>query len=128
MAMSHVTAMSHLAYANTQWHCQHLLPSQMIWRSIYRSRSSRRKSSCFTRKTTSHPAHTSNLGKVGPVPYIFHYRTSHLINEYQPQLSNRNRLASALRSRLNFINVVLLFISLSLIIFSLFYFLFLFYG
>ena len=28
--------------------------------------------SCFTRKTTSHPAHTSNLGKVGTVSYICH--------------------------------------------------------
>jgi hypothetical protein len=25
--------------------------------------------SCFTRQTTSHPAHTSNLGKVSTVPY-----------------------------------------------------------
>src|SRR5208282_1128462 len=56
--------------ANSQWHCQQLLASQVIPRSIYSPRSSHRKSSCFTRKTTSHPAHTSNLGKVGTVPYI----------------------------------------------------------
>ena len=44
--------------------------SQRTTRSIYSPHSSHRKSSCFTRKTTSHPAHTSNLGKVGTVPYI----------------------------------------------------------
>ena len=36
-----------------------------IQRSIYSPCNSRRESSCFTRQTSSHPAHTSNLGKVG---------------------------------------------------------------
>ena len=44
---------------------------RVIWKSIYNPRSSRRKSSCFTRQTTSNPAHTSNLGKVSTVPYKF---------------------------------------------------------
>jgi hypothetical protein len=42
--------------------------------------STRGKSSCFTRQTPSHPAHTSSLGKIGTVPYslsrisrILHY-------------------------------------------------------
>ena len=51
--------------------CQQLLANQMTWRSIYRPRSSRRKSSCFTRKTISHPAHTSNLGKIDIISYKF---------------------------------------------------------
>jgi hypothetical protein len=41
----------------------------VIWISIYSVVSSHRNSSCFTRKTPSHPAHASNLGKVGSVPY-----------------------------------------------------------
>ena len=36
---------------------------------IYSPCNSRRESSCFTRQTTSHPAHTSNLGKVSKVSY-----------------------------------------------------------
>ena len=74
--MSHVVAVgianSHGGIANSRGAnmvANSLLASQVIWISIYSPRSSRRKSSCFTRQTTSHPAHTSNLGKVGTVPY-----------------------------------------------------------
>ena len=90
-ALCNVPAVSHVAVANCCWTVGQLpldsrptvvgqlanyswtldaWPSQVIWISIYSPRSSHRKSSCFTRKTTSHPAHTSNLGKVGTVPYI----------------------------------------------------------
>jgi penicillin V acylase-like amidase (Ntn superfamily) len=53
--MSHVAAMSHAM----EWQ------SQANPRSIYSPRNFHKKSSYFT----SHPAHTSNLGKVGTVPY-----------------------------------------------------------
>ena len=50
MAVSHVSESSHvteIAVANSRWHCQQPVASQVIWISIYSVHSSHRKSDCF---------------------------------------------------------------------------------
>ena len=87
-AMSHVSAMSHVAEGSRvpAMVCQPMLvgmPANVGWQwtptVVGKVRGPREvyiapiapigNQSCFTRKTTSHPAHTSKLGKVDTVPY-----------------------------------------------------------
>jgi len=52
-----VSTMSHVAkivVANNRWHCQHLLASQVTWRSIYSPHSSHKNQVVSTQKALLH--------------------------------------------------------------------------
>jgi hypothetical protein len=59
--------------------------------SIYSIDSSRRNTSCFTANTTSHPVHTSNLGKVGTIPHTTPACQRPLICQLLPTPIHNNR-------------------------------------
>src|SRR5437762_8636009 len=90
MAMSHVSATSHVAeivianswrhcqqpvvlptagdVANNWWYCQHLLASQVIWGSIYSPVVLIRNTSCFNPKGTTSHTHSSNIRLLDLLP------------------------------------------------------------